>query len=114
MKLALGQETSFDDKSANKFRLDAVKGNWRCTLTPFTVTRITVADGRGTASREGGGDGTATLICDAETYSIAAGWSSKVTATPAMDGSVPSGATTPVAGPRFEPKIESNWKAATA
>src|ERR1035438_6413639 len=75
---------------------------------------MTIAEGSPSAADEGrAGEGTATLICDAETYSNCAGMPLNVMDTPAMDVSVPSGAATPVAGPKFVPKIESNWYAAT-
>src|ERR1035437_839753 len=67
-------------------------------------------DSADAASDEGAG--TTTLICDAETYSNWAGAPLNVMDTPAMDAAVPSGAATPVASPRFVPKIEINWYAA--
>src|SRR5258706_6391379 len=106
MKPVRGQGISFEERSANRLRLDEVKGNRRFTLAPFTFTSITVLLGKGTTSRDGGGAGTATLICDEETYSNTAGLPSKVTLTPAREVVALSVAATPVSGPRPTPNSE--------
>lgn len=79
----------------------------------FTFNCMTVAFGYGSTSWDGGGAGIATLICDDDTYSNCAGLPSNVMDTPPSDVAVPSVAATPVAGPRFVPKMESSWNAAT-
>src|SRR5580704_14070601 len=93
-----GQETSFEARLANRFRFVSTSGSARGgAVAPFTVTCMT---GEELTS------GTTTLICDEETYCNWAGVPPSVTVTPATEGSVPSGAATPVEGPRFVPNNE--------
>src|SRR5277367_453187 len=67
--IAVGQGASADARSANRFMFEAVYGNCRSMVAPFTVNCMTMAeDGAAGACVEGRtGAGTATLICDAET-----------------------------------------------
>src|SRR6202011_4402263 len=97
------------DAFPNSAGLLGVTGNRRgVEVAPFAETCITVDVCVPTPN------GTATLICDADTYSNCAGLPSNVTDTPASDSAPPSGATTPTSGPRLVPNRLSKWLGATS